>query len=566
LKSFSSLDFASWPYVFSQRSPLSPNGFIDAARERGVELDNAQLEAFHRAGLLVPIYETHDGEPRWERSAGQGHQDLQDLMAADQVWEPAASGFRSWTALYRRTPYGREFRRVFSYSPYQLLGLREIVRFQHWLRPSPRPGGAKHHSVMVPRWWPSPMPAVSPALVGLLTRLEPVFLPRIIEKISTGVMPGARDTWLGNYRRFRESFDAAAVMRAFDLNAEELLKVADLEIFRADTLDPLRYWINLVRQITPDRWGELRGAALQAIDHRIAAEILYLFYEALAEAEVVQALPPIPRRVHTPQHDRLNKQPDQLDSTLSRFGLSPNPRLLIIAEGPSDEILIRGSLAALGWWHGRSFIDVTDSEGVKKRIDNLVSWAAAPELGEEHDDYVVLARPLTSILRVTDEERPMASAADREAYRKQLVLVIETRVNRGRARKIEFAEFDRLVRMMTWGSYPLEFANFTNVEITSAVNRLRKKGGRATAGDINRIRIGPNPGATLDNFLTNRRIGKPELARDLLPRLEDRLKRLDQKAAVEKSPMGAVIISAVETALNLPRSASFALKLRPLKA
>ncbi len=52
----SPVDLIELPYAFTQLPLLMPDGFIRAARERGVALSEPQLDGLHRFKLLVPTF------------------------------------------------------------------------------------------------------------------------------------------------------------------------------------------------------------------------------------------------------------------------------------------------------------------------------------------------------------------------------------------------------------------------------------------------------------------------------------------------------------------------------
>lgn len=74
------------PFVFTQRPALTVSDFGKELRERKVAWpDEGQLEAFHRAGLLVPMYSIrYDAHLVRERAAAQGrklsHDDIRGLL------------------------------------------------------------------------------------------------------------------------------------------------------------------------------------------------------------------------------------------------------------------------------------------------------------------------------------------------------------------------------------------------------------------------------------------------------------------------------------------------------
>ena len=61
---------------------------------------------------------------------------------------------------------------------------------------------------------------------------------------------------------------------------------------RAHRLDPVGdSWSQLMRRAPARAWKDLKDAALSALDYRIAAEILLLFYEDLAARGQADPLP-----------------------------------------------------------------------------------------------------------------------------------------------------------------------------------------------------------------------------------------------------------------------------------
>ena len=82
----------------------------------------------------------------------------------------------------------------------------------------------------------------------------------------------------------------------------------------------------------------LTDAALQALDDRIAAEILLRFYEDLALRGHAEPLPDVTNVMYQHAlHDRLSFRRETLDENhRPRHLISPHPRVVLALEGESE--------------------------------------------------------------------------------------------------------------------------------------------------------------------------------------------------------------------------------------
>ena len=131
-------------------------------------------------------------------------------------------------------------------------------------------------------------------------------------------------------------------------DAKQIRDTAGRLLRVADSIDPLRDWYELVRLCHPEKWEKLRGDALVALDHRIAAEILLRFYEDLAQVDAAPPLEQTPKFVCGPRDRRLRSDPQQLDAVLMDFGVSPQPSLVLVLEGETERRLVPRVMDLLG--------------------------------------------------------------------------------------------------------------------------------------------------------------------------------------------------------------------------
>jgi hypothetical protein len=103
----------------------------------------------------------------------------------------------------------------------------------------------------------------------------------------------------------------------------------------------------------------------------------------------------------------------------------------------------------------------------------LARYAAEPLLGRDLGDYVVLDRPLTRFLVMTDAENKYRSPVDREKQRKLLLDSLTKYVPKDLTGDYYASSLrDRIVDIVTWGRWPFEFANFTDRELAKAMIKI----------------------------------------------------------------------------------------------
>ena len=102
-----------------------------------------------------------------------------------------------------------------------------------------------------------------------------------------------------------------------------------------------------MRRAPRKAWERLKDAALLAIDYRIAAELLLLFYEDLADRGQAEPLPVISFPNWHPLNERLSYRHGTLDRNLMDLGISPHPRVVLVIEPASQSTDDVGQLAVI---------------------------------------------------------------------------------------------------------------------------------------------------------------------------------------------------------------------------
>jgi len=238
-----------------------------------------------------------------------------------------------------RLPFERQGQRSRSwwngllYSWYQLLALPEIDGLLALRRYRRRDA----HRIA---WLPEPHPVLLNRALRLrtmaiaLTALEARYLPALDPERIQLVNADAPD-WIA----YRDGFDPVVISSQLGYPAVRARLDAEWLLSRAHRLDPVGdSWSRLIRRAPSRAWERLKDAALLALDDRIAAEILLLFYEDLAARGKAEPLPDIPRIAWHPLHERLSFRDQTLDEDLTSLGISPHPRVVLAVEGETEEV------------------------------------------------------------------------------------------------------------------------------------------------------------------------------------------------------------------------------------
>jgi hypothetical protein len=297
-------------------------------------------------------------------------------------------------------------------------------------------------------------------LAIVLSTLDMHYLPRILRTAHH-----ARE-----WEKEDPRFSAQARLALLGLAPEALAVTGKALLNQASFGDPLGQWYDLIRQADPRGWSQFRGDVLLRMDYRIAAEIMLRFLDELGREDSSASPPRAGRMYKTTLDDRLRSQPERLEEVLSERGLSPRPAVLLVLEGETEMNLMPRVLAEIyGKTVPSTLIETVDMKTIDRDLDLLVRHEAGPRLGADHGDVVLLARPPTRVLVAVDPEKRFSTRAKQRAERDKLVRRLhESQPPRMRSRQV-LKQMGTLVHVVTWGTVPWEFANFTDAELATAI-------------------------------------------------------------------------------------------------
>jgi hypothetical protein len=406
------------PYVFTQQGLLDHEEFAREAAERGVPIEVGQLEALHAAGVLAPLFRLDKWYaleiPDYRRSPGR----LRKLLRDGQLVEVTTQPFISWGKFRGRLGGFPAWRSKFLFSPYQLLGLDSVEHLLPQMRQRGQASWGRRYALDARYFLSAGVPVDT---VVTLSLLEAAYLPQIRRVL---VAPGGNGNWAKDYDAWRHEVDPSQYLADLGTDATTVEKLAEKLIHRAGFIDPLRDWLPLVRQVRPSKRPKLRGPARLAVELREAAEVLLTFYSDLVRVGAADALPNVPEHAAHPLHERLNADRSRLDATLTEYGISPHPALILVLEGDTEMVLVSRALRLLGIRESRNFIELFKAGGVDTDLGPLayfVSPEVDPTMVLNTEGYHVLARPATRILVSGDEEGGLATKDSRDKKRRRWI-------------------------------------------------------------------------------------------------------------------------------------------------
>jgi hypothetical protein len=380
--------------------------------------------------------------------------------------------------------------------------------------------------------------------------LEPLYFPRVVNTLRLRGTDGINDlvAW-------RRSVAVSSMLDWLKVDARWLEDSASRLLLEADRIDPLRDWAELVARADPKQWESLRGVARAAIDLRMLAETFLAYHDDLVDVGTATPLEDPGARARG-QFDRRLKPKRPLDEILTEFGLSPHPRLVLVVEGKTELLLVPHAMEILGINTDEDFISVQDAEGVDKDLKPLFAALAPRVVAEpEYNNDLRLIRPVTRFLVVFDPEGQVSTPQAREKRRKAWVDRIQRAIPGAASDPVVRQQLDSLVELTTWNKHDesFEFAHFTDRQIATALLHIPGYRKPQTLEDMTR---------RVTKFRTNREnlekllpksASKGRLASELLPVLEQKLRRAQAHETEHKIPVTTVLERAISLGLQFPR-------------
>ncbi len=261
-----------------------------------------------------------------------------------------------------------------------------------------------------------------------------------------------------------------------EIEPRALLSQAEQLLSQAGHFDPLGDWYRVVRVGAPHRWEDLKFEALQAMDWRIAAEILLLFYEDVAEQGLAESLPELPETWPAPRHDRLSTDYAERSSALQQFRLENAPAVLVAVEGETEEYIMPRALDWAGRGLDTGLVDIVNLKGINADVSLIARAVNTPKLDHQFPDRARALRPLTGLIVAVDQEKPYESPENQKTQREKIVREMWTSLPKTFQTATVLEDLNHLVRVETWGEAGcFEFAHFTDKELANAIQEIARQ-------------------------------------------------------------------------------------------
>ena len=353
------------------------------------------------------------------------------------------------------------------YSRYQLLALPSI---EGLLDRQPRLTRGKYrltrvaapHSMLVERM------ARLRKTVLALTALEARYLP----KLDPEFIHLTNAEWQ-DWESYREQFDPVFMQTWLQYPADEARRDAEEMLSRASRLDPMgRDWSQLIRRAPAKAREDLKDAVLQAMDLRIASEILLLFYEDLVARDQAEPLPDVSTLTGwSPLAERLSYRARSLDENLVTLGISPHPRVVLALEGETEMYHAPRIQAALEFTGAPELLRLLKLGAANRELVKVAALAAAPLVSDKvpGTDAWRLIKPYTKLFVAVDPDAPFTTPGKVASERAKILDEIKDVLKAQGVEHPNPVELDHLVEIRTWDAPCYEFAHFTDEELADGI-------------------------------------------------------------------------------------------------
>ena len=458
----SSLELLQIPFAFSQKHLLVASTFVSEARKRGFNLCRDRLEVLHRSEALIPMFRIHSRRvgPSTDRRPQQQlpGQSWELYSASDRghLLDPFERPFSPW-------PSSRSYHAIY-YSSFQLLGLSPI---EQTLSQFSVHRTTDHYKWELPSLQHTDLEIAQSirALAIALEVLAPRYTPRVLRRLlSRGSSEEIHKYSWASPDVERELLSA--------VDSSLLLAQADHLLLRAKYIDPLGDWYRIIRIGSPRRWESLRLDALNAVELRIAAEMLILFYEDLAELGCAEPLSDRATNIYSPRDSRLRTDYVERSKAIRKYRLENSPAVYLVVEGDTEMKIIPRVLDLFGVGPSSGLVQLINLKNVNGDVELVARSVAVPRLHPEHPDSALLLQPLAALMIVVDPEGNYRTQEHVERQYRKVVEGILQALPRGFHADVIRSQIEQIVSVRTWGQYSYEFANYTDHELAQGILQL----------------------------------------------------------------------------------------------
>ena len=295
--------------------------------------------------------------------------------------------------------------------------------------------------------------------------------------------------------------------KLFQLTAEKLRRAYEGLAVMQESCDPMARWYQLIQFIPIRERNKLKGNALKAEALRTGAHMLRLLYKDLYGDNL-----PHPNEVtgtiinHVPELEVRRDTRRYLEFVANRYGVNPQPKLCLLVEGPSEELVIQ-----------RIFDSYFGAHPGKFGIEIIPLGSVDNATGGRQDRY-------RAILRLVDylhhNQTFTFLILDNENYAKRLKNAAkEAKSIHGIRRYVTRGEYIKIWRQS------FELDNFSATEVAAALSVVAQDRACFTRSEVITCTKDKNPNARLSELYkkkTGGGLSKLKLAEQLVNRMLDK--------------------------------------------
>ncbi len=454
------------PFIFGQDQILKTDEFSQNSGKRGYPLSLSTLQALYEHKLLVPFFYVDDEKNDRSRinlitpvTTTSNHW-IFERAAEGRVKDCAEMEFRNSRPF--EIPSGETSETWWNGYIYSSWQLNRVPRALRALAQMER---ANLDGIVLEQ-----TDQFRPEQLALCT-LATLYLPDVLGRL---ISPG--DELEPDLRRFIKQVDVGRCLAVSGFDPTKLVTSAEELLSQARTSDPLIDWWPLIRHSNISSWEKLKGIPLHSLWLRISAEVLLRAHEDLAKIGELDPLPDLEgSKFRQSLHDRIkphwnNERP--LESELAVFGLSPHPRVLLLAEGDTEEVHFNALLKEVKL-NFPDRVRVQNAESSRANPDLLARYVIAPRPSHSLREYQWMLPPTVLVIAVDPENR-WATIEGQEETKRTIQSAVKREVVR-QGGEVTDRELDLLVTIFVWPGNTYEFANFDDQELTEGLISLTSK-------------------------------------------------------------------------------------------
>lgn len=489
---------------------LSTDRFISFCKDRSINISRQQLERFEKLGIFTPIARVQlpkikikieyvengtrykdlgvlKDDEKWEGHIKEEYAHFwfkknyaKNWFEEGILWEPSSRNFKDWVNFYDNDKHEFiiSYYSIFQcYTLYNLMQSTKMeLRAEWWYNYSEK--DIENLSDQITEW--AQIVIDSHKEKGTRGELAPIICQVLSNRFFPKTQTDGRTINLsisGHYHgwdwyKYCRQWNSNSILADLGLSKEKIKNLHQLLSMDARWTDPLEHWYGLVNFVSLEKKKKLKGKALLAQLIYSMEFMLRLYYKDLTG-----------ETLFPPDENRSWKKDDfygegvtendlqYLEFLTNQYHLNPRPKLILIVEGKGEvEQFPRLSEELFGYSFPKLGIEVVNISGVagftgKKGFDRYGAL-------EKFIDYYHFRQ--TIVFVVLDKE------GRTESIKNKLINAPSKYYSNRFVTKSEYIHL--------WNRKNIEFDNFTDEEISSAMSIINKNKYVFTPVDIEKCR------------------------------------------------------------------------------